>query len=71
MQTYERFEEFMAGTPFMELPERIKYYLLDYKDEFNTQIKEQYDKISLRDFTKKELKELWKDAIGSDNTIFI
>jgi hypothetical protein len=55
---------------FNSLPSRVKYYLLDYKDQYLEQFKEVYKTGTLRDLTPKELKEFWEEATDIDSQIF-
>ncbi len=55
---------------FEELPERMRYYMLSFKDRNLKWVKSVYNKSSLRDFTKVELFQLWNSITLSDKKYF-
>ena len=56
--------------PFEQLPSRVRYYLLDFKDHNLNEIMAKYGKTSLREFDKQELKELWERIVQKDGLEF-
>lgn len=51
-----------------ELPPRVKYYLLDYKDRNLKQFKATYGHGSLRKLTAIQISQLWEKATEEDHT---
>jgi hypothetical protein len=56
--------------PFEQLPSRVRYYLLDFKDNNLSDVRKKYGKGSLREFSAFELKELWDEATKKDGLKF-
>ena len=54
-------------TAFEMLPSRVKYYLLDWKDENMQKVHDDFDKTRLHDFTKRELSTLFRIATKNDS----
>tara|TARA_R110000772_G_C13310332_1_gene440594 strand:- start:18153 stop:18389 length:237 start_codon:yes stop_codon:yes gene_type:complete len=52
--------------PLDQIPSRIKYYLLEYKDKNMEDFQSQYPEKRLRDLSFKQLREMFEMAIKKD-----
>lgn len=56
-------------SPFDKLPDRIKYYLLDFKDNEHEYVYKKYGKCNLDEFKAHELSELYEEAVKYDRIL--
>jgi len=62
----------MSNTsPLEQVPCRIKYYLLDWKDTYMKEYIEKYGDVSLHNLTKLQLQELFNYITTTDLNTFL
>jgi len=54
------------STAFDDLPERVRYYLLDYRDDHRHDFYLKYKTIALRDLTAAQLKNYFRFITAID-----
>ena len=58
-------------TPLNQIPSRVKYYLLDFKDTHYNRFYALFNKGALRDLTLKELSDFFDYAVRYDKTVIL
>ncbi|MFW6246824.1 MAG: hypothetical protein ACOC22_01465 [bacterium] len=56
----------MEDTVLNKIPSRVKYYLLDWKDNNMEEYIRMYGLVSLRDLTVNDLRNLFKHAVKNE-----
>lgn len=59
-------EELKDLKDIYELPDRVRFYLLDWKDKNMNAFRERYDLLGLHNLTKAQLIDLFKYAVVED-----